>query len=106
MNVRISEGQLRFRITREEVIELLQGNMLAIKLPFSPIPYYHVRCESLSSPLTLREEGMGLTLMVDRSALEKLKQKLPSREGIVQEARLGGEDWLLGLEVDVRVSPH
>ena len=106
MNVRISEGQLRFRITREEVIELLQGNMLAIKLPFSPIPYYHVRCESLSSPLALREEGMGLTLMVDRSTLETLEQKLPSREGIVQEARLGGEDWLLGLEVDVRVSPH
>ena len=106
MNVRISEGQLRFRITREELIELLQGNMLAIKLSFSPIPYYHVRCESLSSPLTLREEGTRLTLLVDRSALEKLKQKLPSREGIVQETRLGGEDWLLALEVDVRVSPH
>lgn len=103
MNLRISKGQLRFRISRDELASLLQGDILELLLPLSTgIRCYHLRCINLPNSLELREMEGALTLMVDRGTLENFEKQLPSREGIEQEITLNGEAWALVLEVDVR----
>lgn len=105
MNVRISQGQLRFRITRGELDGLLQDKTVELILPLvGQFQNFRIRCESLKSLLALQEYPAGLTLLVDHGALEVLEKKLPSREGIEQQITLKGESLLLILEVDVRKS--
>lgn len=106
MNLRISMGQLRFRITREELDTLLQGDTVEIILPLSKkILHYFIRSTSLESPLAIQENTSGLTLLADRGALTALAKQLPSREGIEHSITLNGNNVLLVLEVDVRKSP-
>lgn len=105
MNLRISTGQLRFRIAREELDTLLQGDTVEIILPLAKsILHYFIRSASLEFPLALQETAGGLTLVVDRSALTALEKQLPSREGIEHKITLNGNTVLLVLEVDVRKS--
>lgn len=108
MNLRISMGQLRFRITREELGTLLHGDTVEIILPLSKsILHYYIRSASLESPLAIQENSNGLTLVADRGALAALEKQLPSREGIEHSIALSGNNVLLVLEVDVRKSkPH
>lgn len=103
MNLRISKGQLRFRITRDELGSLLQGDILELRLPLSTgIRCYHLRCTTLPGSLALHEAEGTLTLTVDRGTLGNFEKQLPSREGIEQEITLADEAWTLMLEVDVR----
>lgn len=106
MNLRISHGELRFRITRDELATLLQGDALQLALPPSTASRcYRIQAEESGIPLLLKEKKNRMTLVVDYGALKALAEQLPSRDGIGHKARLGGEDWLLLLEVDVRRAP-
>jgi hypothetical protein len=106
MNLRISNGQLRFRITREELTELLQGRGLELALPLTLHTHrYRIQCENFERPLALQEESSQLTLLVDKQALAAFEKQLPSREGIEQEVVAGGSALTLILEVDVKKSP-
>ncbi len=106
MNLRISDSELRFRVTRGEFAALLQGDALQLALPHSTAPYcYLVQAEESGIPLLLSEERDQMTLTVDRNALKALAEQQPSRDGIAHKARLGGKEWLLLFEVDVRRMP-
>jgi len=106
MNLRISDGELRFRVTRGEFSALLQGDVLQLVLPHSMALYcYLVQAEESGVPLLLKEEGDRMTLTVDRNALKALAEQQPSRDGIAHKVRLGGEEWLLLFEVDIRRVP-
>ncbi len=106
MNLRISDGQLRFRITRDELSELLQGGALQLALPFlAGMQECRIVTGNLQHRLALREEKNVLTLTVDRAALEAFEKQLPSREGMEHTVMLaGGVPLILMLEVDVRKS--
>jgi hypothetical protein len=107
MNLRINQGQLRFRITREELRALLQGDTMGLMLPLSKSKlHYCIRGASLESPLSIQETTNGLTLEADRDALTALEKQLPSREGIEHAVALNGNHVLLVLEVDVRKFPR
>lgn len=103
MNLRISNGQLRFRITRAEMEALLQGTPLELELPLAHQSLrYSIRTDNIASSLSLEEQAGGLHLVVDKVEFETLARKLPSREGIERRITLGGKELLLALEVDVR----
>lgn len=103
MNLRISRNRLRFRITREELRALLQGEKLHLALPFAPaLRGCRVRAETLGEPLLLRRDGDEITLIAHRDALLALAAQLPSREGIEHMTLLDAAEWSLVLEVDVR----
>lgn len=103
MNIRISEGQLRFRITRVDLRALLGGAALELALPLAACPlHYGIMAADSAFPLTLEERSAGLALIVDRAALESFERRLPSREGMERRVTLGGAELLLVLEVDVR----
>lgn len=105
MKLRISEGELRFRITRAELETLLQGTELTLRAPFVHQPQqYHIRTEKASTPLSLEETSTSISLMVNRDALQSFAKQLPSREGIEHTATLGNKNIVLVLEVDVRRS--
>jgi hypothetical protein len=106
MNLRISNGQLRFRITREELNELLQGRGLELVLPLTLHTYHYlIQCGDVENPLALQEESGQLTLLVDKQTLAAFEKQLPSRDGIEQEVVVGGAALTLILEVDVKKSP-
>lgn len=103
MNLRISKGQLRFRIVREELTELLQGRELELVLPLVSGTYrYRIQSSDYENPLALQEEPNQFTLLADRRTLAVFEKQLPSRDGIEQEVVAGGEALTLILEVDVK----
>lgn len=104
MNLRISENQLRFRITREELANLLKGSALELSLPFGTATKCRIQCTNSEQSLALEKTAEALTLTAGRNALETFAAQLPSREGIEQEIRLKETQWQLILEVDVRKS--
>lgn len=103
MNLRISEGYLRFRITRGEMDLLMKDGTLSFSL--------HLGAQRVEYSISLTESEKSLQLdvkkdawklLVDRKDLGYFAQSLPSREGIEQEVVLDGAALKLALEVDVR----
>lgn len=105
MNLRISEKQLRFRITKDELQQLLGGQSLGMVLPHFRTHSYTVKITDGQDSLSLKEDGQSWTLLVDRHALQALAEKLPSREGLCEEIQVAGQFFSLMLEIDVRKSP-
>ena len=102
MNLRISDGQLRFRITNDELSNLLQGAVLEVilLLPTKEL-HYSIRAEDIVFPLGIEEHESGFALLVNRKELESFS----SREAIEHIVKIGEKDLLLVLEVDFRKSP-
>lgn len=106
MNLRISEGQIRFRVTRDEVSVLFERGALELSLPLvSRICRYRVELGASPAPLTLHEEDALLCLVVDRPTLEAFTAQLPSRDGIEHTIRIKDSELLLVFEVDAKRSP-
>lgn len=103
MHLRISEGQLRFRITDAELKALRKGDALTMTLPLGEPPLTCViELAQLTESLMLDEQKEGWRLWVDESALAQFAASLPSREGIEQDITRGGYPLKLVLEVDIR----
>lgn len=100
MNLRISNSQLRFRITQSELGQLQAGERLTLSLDMESLsPMYTIIADDAASPLILDILGPNIwRLRVERNALDALAQTLPSREGIECEF----QSLRLALEVDVR----
>lgn len=106
MNLRIGEGQLRFRITREELQELLQGNVLRMAPPLTHTYHYSIEISDSRDTLALKEDNHSWGLLVDSNALKAFAEQLPSRNGLCKQVHVAGKTLMLILEVDVRKSPR
>lgn len=106
MNLRISEGLLRFRITREELQELLQGNTLRMALALARTYHYAIEISDGWDTLALKEDNHSWTLLVDSHALKAFSEQLPSRNGLCKQVQVAGQTLMLIFEVDVRKSPR
>ncbi len=104
MNLRISKDQLRFRISREELAELLLGNDICLEPPLSSQQKHLIILDNIETPLLLREEDNKIILAVNKKYLEEFSEHIPSREGIEHEFQINGISVKLVLEVDVRKS--
>lgn len=111
MNIRISEKQVRFRITEEELATLERAQTLTLQSPLGVGMKQYVieisdESESLvpnkSSSLALREKNGNLVLLVSKNSLTELHGKLPSKDGIEDEISVNGQLVKLALEVDVK----
>lgn len=103
MNLRISEGYLRFRITRGEIDLLMKDEALSFSLHLgSQTVEYSIILTSNGKSFGLDVQQNIWRLLVDRTDLKYFAESLPSREGIEQEIVLGGVPLKLALEVDVR----
>lgn len=104
MNLRISDGQLRFRITREELQELLQENTLRMALPLARTYHYAIEISDGRDTLAFKEDSHSWSLLVDNHALKAFAEQLPSRDGLCKQVQVAGQNLMLILEVDVRKS--
>lgn len=103
MNLRISEGYLRFRITREEMDILMREGRVSFVLRLgAQVTEYAVTLADSTQPLQLDAGSHSWKLLVDRAALQNFAASLPSREGMEQEMTLEGVPLTLALEVDVK----
>jgi hypothetical protein len=103
MNLRISERQLRFRVSGEELTRLLGGEELQLDLPLGEQLFvYRLSMEDCAAPLFLTAQKNIWHLRIDKTTLTAFAADLPSRKGIEHEVQLGGAPLMLVLEVDVR----
>lgn len=103
MNLRISENQLRFRITQSETELLTLNGVLAFSLDLGVQALeYAVVLSELGQPLALEVQRDEWKLLVDRAEFNQLIASLPSCEGIEHEVQSGTASITLVLEVDVR----
>lgn len=103
MNLRISENQIRFRITQGETELLMRDGTLAFSLNLGAhtIEYAVVLAE-MEQPLALELQKNAWKLQVDRKDFRQFLASLPSREGMEQTVTVNGDQIALVLEVDVR----
>ncbi len=105
MNLRISENQLRFRITQGEAELLMRDGALAFSLNLGAEgAEYAVVLADLEQPLEFSIQKNAWRLLVDRKDFRQFVASLPSREGIEQAVTMNGAQIALALEVDVRRS--
>ena len=103
MNLRISENQLRFRITQGETELLRQDGVFAFSLNFgAQTVEYSVALSEMEQTLALDVQKTAWKLLVDRKDFNQFLASLPSREGIEQKVTMNGAQIELVLEVDVR----
>lgn len=103
MNLRISEKQLRFRITQGEAELLTREELLAFSLNLGmQTAEYSVALAELEQHLDLEVRKNAWKLLVDRKDFRQFLASLPSREGIEQTVTINGAHITLVLEVDVR----
>lgn len=103
MNLRISENQLRFRITQGETELLAKDGMLAFSLNLGAQNVeYAVVIADIEQTLALDVQKNAWKLLVDRKDFSQFIASLPSREGVEQTVTMGGAQVELVLEVDVR----
>ncbi|HYM36491.1 MAG TPA: hypothetical protein VET48_13920 [Steroidobacteraceae bacterium] len=100
MNVRFSDRNIRFRITRDELDRLLSGRSLSLSVP---MPHAHqFRANIGIAPVgdwQLDSDPTGLWLSIPRSIVEDLEQSLPRKEGLKHD--FSGPLTVL-FEVDLR----
>ncbi len=101
MNLRLSKNQLRFRISKDELV-LLQNNEILkeeLILPNSSITFGVTISESGE---TFFEDQNFLLLRISETDLKTLADNFPSKDGIEKEVQLkSGKSLLISLEVDV-----
>ena len=103
MNLRISENQLRFRITHGEAELITRDGLLSFLLNLgAQTVEYSVALSELEQPLALNVQNNAWKLLVDRKDFSQFLASLPSREGIEQTVTMKGTQLTLVLEVDVR----
>ena len=103
MNLRISENQLRFRITQGETELLTRYGVLAFSLNLgAQTVEYSVALADLEKTMALDVQKSAWKLLVDRKDFSQFLAALPSREGIEQAVTMNGAQIELVLEVDVR----
>lgn len=102
MNVRLSEGEIRFRVSPDEFEQLGQGNHLQL----DTIPMTFIVQPARGGI----ENGMALDLScgqfhlaVSRDEIDALAKRIPSRQGIAKRLVLGmGKELNVSLEVDLK----
>lgn len=105
MNLRISENQLRFRITQDELTRLMGGEPLESRIDLGTQQFsYRVVTNESDAPLAFSIQQGIWSLRVGRTALSEFAVGIPSREGIEYDVHLGASPITLVLEVDVRRS--
>jgi hypothetical protein len=103
MNLRISENQLRFRMSQNETELLKRDGLLSfsLNLGIQTLEYAIVLAE-LKQALELEIQKNAWNLLVDRNDFNLFLTSLPSRVGIEQSTSINGAQLTLVLEVDVR----
>lgn len=105
MNLRISESQLLFRITQEELTGLMGGDPLQSCIDLGTQQFsYCVVMEESDAPLAFTIHEGVWNLKIGEKVLSEFAARIPSREGIKHEIQLGTSPLTLILEVDVRRS--
>lgn len=104
MNLRFDGDSLRFRVSRQELDDLLAGGRLAAAtpLPAGAFRYAVTVVDGADAPWRLAQDGDGLQLALPRAALLAHRAQLPSKEGLAATIGVAGTRLDVRFEVDVK----
>ena len=104
MNLRIEGQQLRFRISKDELDEIYNGNEIAQLSHFLDGQVLNIRIIPQDIDVTLYfafTEGV-MSLIVNKQEVKNLYDSLPSREGVSVKQSINDTMFLnIILEVDI-----
>lgn len=106
MNLKLSEGAVRVRVTRAELDALVssQAVNMDLELPRSHTFRVNVR-PAVIGGWKLESDPTGIWISIPRAELEALSQSLPSRDGLEHFFELAsGRKIEVSFEVDIRES--
>jgi hypothetical protein len=101
MNIRISKNQIRYRISQDELGQILLGKEIILEDVMTKITYL-VRSEEINNDIDVKTELGKVTTLINKQALEDIAKCIPSIEGIEQSLTIDGNTIKIALEVDVR----
>jgi len=105
MNVRFSSDSIRFRISNEELVAVMQTGTL---VGSTPLPAdgqelrYEVMVGAFSRPVGLAYTTGRILILVSRKAITDLAENLPSREGLSGFENVGSSVVKISLEIDIK----
>ena len=105
MNLRFTEDSVRFRISRDELPELLRNGQLVSSTPLppgGPILRYEIALVAFPAPVSLKCSDGKIVLLVSRDSLMGLVQRLPSKEALTGVETVGQEELKIKFEIDVK----
>lgn len=104
MNVRLSEGAVRVRVTNAELEALLSSRAVTLEVALPRNHVYRVNVRpAVIGGWALDSDPTGLWIAIPRDDLTGLAGSLPSRSGIEESFELtGGGSVTVVFEVDVR----
>ena len=109
MNIRLSEGKIRIRISHAEYLQLLQKSTLHLHMKL-PACTWHYQLEVADSPtaaLVFEAQPNQWLFYVDSKTLQEYAQQPLSKQGLEQDLVLPSDNMLtLSLEIDVKTRPR
>lgn len=107
MNIRLSDQQIRFRMTKTELTDLLAGKSIQTKTTFpdNTSLNFYVNIGLQKSPTVLKRDKDIIMLYIEERQAKELEKKIPTKKGI--SLVLGKEaEPLLKVVVEVDVFTH
>lgn len=109
MNIKLGNKLLRFRVSRDELDNLLSHHYVTLTINISEhhtLRFEIVAVEKCQPILQLIQKKFVTQLQVDQEALAHLKTTVPAKEGLSSEwVNAAHETIQLIFEVDVRRKP-
>jgi hypothetical protein len=103
MNIRFSDGHIRFRVTTRELERLMAGRSLTLEVP---MPRSHRFRATIGTAIfgdwQLDSDPTGIWLTLPRNSVQEFQQALPSKDGLQHEFILDGAKLTVSFEVDLR----
>lgn len=104
MNVRFSDGEIRFRVTMPEFDRLIKGEYL--QLETIPLTFVvQMAKKPVEQAMVIDLSCGAVHLVISPEEVEALQTRLPSKEGIEKHLSLGmGKSIDVAFEVDVKTN--
>jgi hypothetical protein len=102
MNIRLSEGQIRFRVTTQEFEKLSRGDY--VQLETIPLTFVvTIAKKPLDQAMVIDLSCGAVQLVISPEEMKAFQARLPSKHGIEKTLSLGmGKSIDVAFEVDVR----
>lgn len=102
MNIRFSDGEIRFRVTAQEFEKLNQGDY--VQLETIPLTFVvTIAKKTLDQAMVLDLSCSAVQLVLSPEEAEAFRAQLPSKAGIEKTLSLGmGKSIDVAFEVDLR----
>jgi len=104
MYIRINDNSIRFRVSKQEASQLIDGKHFSQTLTLSPSHSltYAINSNDQENQFVYDEKTNGLLLTINKEILMKELNNRPNKEGIVFTHSISAKTLSISLEIDLK----